>query len=66
MTLAAHPGTARSGNLAGYAARGGDCATVAAREREVREADAEFLATVFLGDVAIRRCLVDATGAAAR
>jgi hypothetical protein len=42
---------------AAEAARAGDCATVADRDREVRELDAEFYEMVFVRDVAIEQCL---------
>ena len=39
------------------AARTGDCTIALAADAEVRALDLEFHATVFLGDVAIKRCL---------
>lgn len=42
---------------AAVAARGGDCASVVLHSSKLKQFDPEFHATVFMQDVAIRRCL---------
>ena len=54
-----HDDAARHRDVVGAAkaARRGDCASVTWHSAKVKQFDAEIHATVFLGDVAIRRCL---------